>query len=284
MTTATVLGSGLTAGAGRVSPAWLRLREAADASARAADLVAQIQPLLPAGGRAQIHDLGCGTGSMGRWLAPRLTGIQHWILYDRDADLLDHAAADLPVAAADGAAVTIETRQADITRLDPGDLAGASLITASALLDMMTAEELGRFVTTCANAGCPTLVTLSVIGRVDLIPADPLDALMADAFNAHQRRTTGGRSLLGPDAVGAAVDAFTRLGLDVLVRPSPWQFGPAQAALATEWLTGWVGAACEQRPELSVAADAYIRRRLVEAVAGRLSVTVHHHDLLVRHR
>jgi Methyltransferase domain len=274
----------MTAETARVSPAWLQLREPADAAARACDLVEQIQPYLPAGDRALIHDLGCGTGSMGRWLAPRLRGTQHWMMYDRDADLLTGAGAQMPGAAADGAAVTIETRQRDITRLDPGDLAGASLITASALLDMFTAGELERFVTTCARAGCPALVTISVIGRVELTPADPLDARFAGAFNAHQRRTTGGRRLLGPDAVGAAADAFTRLGLDVLVRPSPWRLGAAQADLTAEWFRGWVGAACEQQPELTVAAAGYARHRMAEATAGRLSVRVHHHDLLARPR
>jgi SAM-dependent methyltransferase len=274
----------MTAETVRVSPAWLRLREAADAAARASDLVEEIRPYLPTGDRALIHDLGCGTGSMGRWLAPQLTGTQHWILYDLDADLLTHAAAEMAGEAADGAAVTIETRQRDITRLDPGDLAGASLITASALLDMLTADELERFVTTCARAGCPVLVTISVIGHVEMAPADPLDTRVADAFNAHQRRTTGGRRLLGPDAVGAAVDAFTRLGLDVLVRPSPWCLGVAQADLTAEWFRGWVGAACEQQPELAVAATGYARHRLAEATAGRLSVRVHHHDLLARPR
>lgn len=267
-----------------VSAAWLRLREAADASARASDLVEQIRAHLPAGDLAVIHDLGCGTGSMGRWLAPLLPGTQHWILYDRDAALLAQAAADMPGTAADGAAVTIQTRLRDVTRLDAGDLAGASLITASALLDMMTADELERLVTTCVDAGCPALITISVIGRVDLTPADPLDASITSAFNAHQRRTIGSRRLLGADAVGAAVAAFTRLGADVLVRPSPWRLGPAQANLASEWFTGWVAAACEQRPGLTDAAEAYARRRLAEVTAGRLNVRVHHHDLLARPR
>jgi Methyltransferase domain len=268
----------------RVSAAWLRLREAADAAARASDLVEEVRVHLPAGHGAVIHDLGAGTGAMGRWLAPRLPGTQHWIMCDRDAGLLAHAAADMPGVAADGAAVTIQTRQRDITRLDAGDLAGASLVTASALLDMMTADELERLVTSCADAGCPALMTISVIGRVDLTPDDPLDAHIASAFNAHQRRTTGSGRLLGPDAVDAAVDAFTRLGADVLVRPSPWRLGPAQAALAIQWLTGWVGAACEQRPELTSDAAPYVRRRLAQASAGRLSVRVHHHDLLARPR
>ena len=274
----------MTAEPVRVSASWLRLREAADAAARASDLVEEVRVHLPAGDCAVIHDLGAGTGSMGRWLAPRLTGRQHWILYDRDVDLLAHAAEGMPARAADGAAVTVETRQRDITRLGPGELAGASLVTASALLDMMTADELERLVTTCADAGCPALVTISVIGRVDLTPADPLDESIASAFNAHQRRTTGSGRLLGPDAVDAAVDAFTRLGADVLVRPSPWRLGAAQAALASEWLTGWVGAACEQRPELTSDASAYVRGRVAQASAGRLSVRVHHHDLLARPR
>jgi hypothetical protein len=268
----------------RVSPAWLGLREPADADARASDLPDLVRQHLPVGGRAVIHDLGSGTGSMGRWLAPRLAGAQHWVLHDRDVDLLAHAATKPPGVAADGAAVTIEIRHGDITRLDPGDLAGASLITASAVLDLMTADELERFVTCCVDAGCPALVTISVTGRVDLTPADPLDEGIAGAFNAHQRRTVGGRPLLGPDAVHAAVDAFTRLGAGVSVRPSPWRLGAAHAALSAAWCTGWVSAACEQRPELAGAAAAYARRRLAEATAGRLSVTVHHHDLLARPR
>ena len=180
----------MTAEGIRVSRGWLALREPADAAARAPDLVEQLRRRLPTAGRQVIHDLGCGTGSMGRWLAPRLPGPQHWVVHDRDADLLAVAAADLPGEAADGAAVTVETRQSDITRLDPGDLAGATLITASAMLDLLTGEELAGLVAVCAGAGCPVLLTLSVVGRVDLSPADPLDARVAAAFDAHQRRTT----------------------------------------------------------------------------------------------
>lgn len=270
MTTATV----------RVSPDWLRLREAADAAARATDLVDEVQRHLAAGSRTVIHDLGCGTGSMARWLAPQLRGTQHWVMYDRDAELLTRATEIRPGPAADGAAVTVVTRQRDITRLGHADLRGASLITASALLDMMTADELARFVTTCARVRCPVLVTLSVIGRVELTPPDPLDASIADAFNAHQRRAAGGTRLLGPDAVGVAMDAFTRLGAQVLVRASPWRLGSADAVLTTQWFSGWVGAACEQRPELGFAAAPYARRRLTEAGRGRLGVSVHHQDLL----
>ena len=72
-----------------------------------------------------IHDLGGGTGAMGRWLAPLVPGPQHWIVHDRDADLLAIAAAERPSLAADGAAVTVETERSDITRLHHAELAGA---------------------------------------------------------------------------------------------------------------------------------------------------------------
>jgi SAM-dependent methyltransferase len=265
----------------RVSRGWLELREPADAAARAPELVDQLRRRLPPAGRHVIHDLGCGTGAMGRWLAPRLAGPQHWVVHDRDADLLAVAAENLPGAAADGAAVTVETRQSDITRLDPDDLADATLITGSAILDLLTGEELAGLVTACADAGCPVLLTLSVVGRVDLSPADPLDASVAAAFDAHQRRATERGRLLGPDAVAAASEAFSRLGAEVLVRPSPWQLGAREADLAAQWFIGWVGAACEQQVELVAEADAYAHRRLAEATAGELVVTVDHADLLI---
>jgi hypothetical protein len=264
----------------RVSSQWLRLREPADAAARSTDLATKALGLLGGATPVVVHDLGCGSGSMGRWLAPLLDGPQHWVLHDRDADLLEVAAAEPPPVSADGAAVTVETRRDDLTRLGPGELAGASLVTASALLDMLTAAELARFVTSCVEAACPVLVTLSVTGRVRLQPDDPLDPVLAAAFNDHQRRTTGGRTLLGPDAARAAVGAFGALGSRVEVRPSPWRLDSTHGSLMAEWLDGWVGAAVEQRPILSTAASGYFARRRADLEHGRLAVTVPHVDLL----
>jgi hypothetical protein len=271
----------MTAEVIRVSREWLGLREPADAAARARDLVERLRQSLPATGRRVIHDLGGGTGSMGRWLAPLLPGPQQWVVHDLDADLLQAAAAGRPGPAADGAEVTVECKQSDVTRLRPGDLTDASLITASALLDLLTEDELGALVTVCGGAGCPVLLTLSVVGRVALTPADPLDRRIAAAFDAHQRRTTAQGRLLGPDAVTVAVEMFRRLGAVVLVRPSPWQLGALQAGLTAKWLTGWVGAAREQQVELGTETGVYARRRLAQATAGQLAVTVDHADMLV---
>jgi hypothetical protein len=262
----------MTATATRVSPEWLLLREPADAAARSAELVERLRRCLAKAGPLVIHDLGGGSGAMGRWLAPQLRGEQHWVVHDRDIGLLDLAAAGVPGPAADGAAVTVEARRSDITRLTPGDLAGASLVTASALLDLLTADGLTRMLRACS--GRPALLTLTVAGHVTLSPADPLDTRIGAAFNAHQRRD----GLLGPDAVATAVN---ELGGELLVRPSPWRLNGTHADLTAEWLDGWIAAACEQEPALTVEAGAYRDRRLAQAAAGELVVTVDHADLLV---
>jgi hypothetical protein len=271
----------MTVEAIRVSSSWLDLREAADAAARARELVDHLRHRVPAGDPWLIHDLASGSGAMGRWLAPLLPGPQRWVLHDRDADLLALAAVNVPGPAADGAEVAVETRVSDVTQLGPDDFAGATLVTASALLDLLTWDELTALIHACTGAGCPVLLALSVTGRVQLLPPDPLDARVAAAFDAHQRRTTPRGRLLGPDAVEAAVECFRRLGAEVVVRPSPWRLGTTEGDLAVEWLTGWMDAACEQDPELAHDADFYRRRRLREAEAGALAVKVGHADLLV---
>jgi hypothetical protein len=257
----------------RAGSDWLALREPADAEARSAVLVGELVGRLPSGPTV-VHDLGSGTGSMLRWLAPRLPTPQRWVLHDRDAELL--ALAHPP---GDGR-IPVDTRHGDLTRLAPNELADATLLTASALLDMMTADELGRLVDLCAGVGRPVLVSLSVTGQVELAPEDPLDARLRDAFNAHQRRDLGAGRLLGPGAVGEAAASFDRLGFDVRTEASPWRLGPARASLTRAWFEGWVAAACEQEPALDALAAPYVGRRLAELDAGRLAATVGHLDLL----
>ena len=264
----------------RVPAGWLELRELADAEARDRGLVEHLRPHLRARGTVVIHDLACGTGSFGRWLAPLLTGPQRWVLHDLDEDLLEAAAASPPLQASDGSTVTVETRTSDVTGLAPEDLADAALITASALLDLLTREELDRLIDVCAETRCPVLLSVSVVGRVELRPAHLLDSRLAAAFNAHQRRMTPRGRLLGPDAVEAARAGFRRHGARVLVRPTPWRLGATESRLASEWLAGWIAAACEQSPDLASEIDSYTRRRLAQAEAGELDVTVAHADLL----
>jgi SAM-dependent methyltransferase len=264
------------------APDWLALREPADAEARAIDLVEDLRAGHPAPGR--ILDLGAGTGSMARWLAPRMPGPQHWVLVDRDTDLLAHARERLPATARDGSRVTADTRVLDIGTLTADDLAGPDLqpdlVTASALLDVLTADEVDAIAAACVGAGCAALLTLSVTGQVRLEPSEPRDLAFGAAFDAHQQRPVDGRRLLGPTAAAAAEAAFTRRGAHVRSRASPWRLGLDDVDLAVAWLHGWVAAAVAQDPDLARHADAYLARRIEAAERGRLRVAVGHLDLL----
>ncbi|MFR9804978.1 SAM-dependent methyltransferase [Pseudonocardia sp. RS010] len=255
-----------TPGSPVCTPDWLALREPADAEARASDLV---EPLRALRTPLVVRDLGCGSGSMGRWLAPRLPRPQRWYLHDRDPRLLAIAAGSVP-------GEPVEGELADLT-----DLAGAALVTCSALLDLLTADEVHRLARLSVEAGAAALFTLSVTGGVRLTPAEPLDAEVAAAFDAHQRRKVAGRRLLGPDAGAVAAEAFRALGATVTTRPSPWRLGAAHPELTEEWLRGRLAAACEQEPALAREASPYLRRRLDALAAGELRAEVGHVDLLV---
>ena len=266
----------------RLSPEWLDLREAADAAARDRR-PRRAAPAAPPGD-AHAGDPRPRAAAPGRWAAGSrrcLRGGSVGSCTIVTATCWTSPQPTFPAPAADGASVEVETRQSDITQLLPDDLADATLITASALLDLMTGDALAGLIDVCSDVGCPVLLTLSVVGRVELDPMEPLDSRVAAAFDAHQRRMTVDGRLLGPDAAAAAAEGFRRRGAEVLVRPSPWRLGADAAGLAAEWLSGWLAAAFEQDAELAVEAETYGSRRLTQARAGQLAVTVDHADLLV---
>lgn len=277
------------------TPDWLALRAPADAAARSAGLARALARLIgPASARATdtgrhdaepvvVHDLGAGTGSMTRWLAPRLPGPQHWVLRDGDAGILAHL--DLRSVADDaGRPVRAQTVVEQLGELPNDAFVGATAVTASALLDVVTAAEAERIVAACIAAGAPALFSLNVTGAVTLHPSAHADAelerAIGAAFNDHQRRDAGGRRMLGPDAVPVVAGLFAAAGWRVRTAPTPWRLGAADGPLAAEWFDGWVDAAVEQRPDLAAAADAYRRQRRSAAAVGRLRVTVAHEDLL----
>ena len=281
----------------RVTPGWLALREPADAAARPGEFAETIARRLAerqirAGAQElTIHDLGAGTGSVLRWLAPLLPGPQRWVLHDSDAELARHAHCDGLRAARDQP-VRVEYRIDDVTRLAATDLAGADLITASALVDILTADEIRRLVTACATASCPALLSLGVTGVVAMNPPHPLDATLMVAFNEHQRRPARGGRLLGPEGADFAAGEFAVRNYTVSIMQSPWLLGGDEraptgegppdrgGALAAEWLRGWVDAGIEQRPDLARDSRTYLRTRDEQIARGELTISVGHIDVL----
>jgi hypothetical protein len=262
----------------QVSPDWLLLRADVDDRSRSAELAQAAAALLPAG-RQVVHDLGSGSGAMMRWLAPLLRGPQRWVLHDADAGILEHRD-PRPTVDASGLPVVCRTSVEELEDLHASTLAGATLVVASALLDVITADEARTIVDACVEIGAPVLFSLTVAGRIELDPPDQADPLFTNAFNAHQRRDADGRSLLGPDAVEVVARLFVAAGWQVRTAGTPWELTPADGALTAEWLDGWLAAAVEQQPELGGLAGEYRARRLGQLAAGELRVVVHHEDVL----
>ncbi|GAA4156467.1 SAM-dependent methyltransferase [Leifsonia shinshuensis] len=276
-----------------VSADWLALREAEDARARSRRLARAVPGILggvpdgrAAGARPlAVHDLGSGTGSMMRWLAPQLPGPQTWVLHDWNAGLTARAVAGEPPEDRSGRPVAIESRVTPLDRLAPADLAGADLVTASALLDVVTAQEAHAIVDACVAVGAPVLLPLSVTGDVELRPWDPRDILVARAFNEHQRREVDGRRLLGRFGAPIARGLLGRAGWHVRTALTTWRLDRRDPRLLAEWFDGWLDAAVEQEEGdrdrvLLDQARGYRELRRDQQRLGALSAVVYHLDVL----
>ena len=262
-----------------VSREWLALREQEDARARSRELALAASGLLGPG-RIVIHDLGSGTGSMMRWLAPLLPGPQTWVLHDWNANLIERATNGIVPLDRERRPVSIRTRTGELAHLGPDDLDGASLVTASALLDVLTSDEMRAVARACVAVGCPVLLSLSVTGEVRLEPRDPRDDVFGASFNAHQERRSGGRRLVGPAGVALAQRLFLEAGWNIRPAATFWRLGDHDPRLLDQWFHGWFDAALEQRADLRVDGAEYRTLRSSQLRRGALSAVVVHTDLL----
>ncbi len=256
---------------------WLALREGADASARAAALVARLRSARS--GPFAILDLGSGTGANLRYLAPRLGAAQDWLLVDVDAALLERAG--LATGAGPARASRVRSTRLDLAReLAALEIPAHGLVTASALLDLVSRPWLEALAARCAAAEADVLFALTYDGRIELGPPDPEDAAVRALVNRHQRRDKGFGAALGPAAARAAADAFAAVGYAMATAPSDWRLGPADAALQRALLQGWTQAAAEVEPAWADRLAAWHARRAAPIEAGRATAVVGHVDLL----
>jgi len=258
---------------------WLTLREGVDHRSRATALEQQLAAFGAAAGWSRAVDLGCGTGSNLRHLAPRLSWVREWTLVDHDAGLL--------------ARVTLQHRPAPTLRRVEGTLeheglatiADVDLVTASALLDLVTASWLDELVERVVAGQRGALFALSYSGDVQWQGvADPDDAWMASVVNRHQQGEKPMGRALGPEAVPHAARAFERRGYHCVVAESPWVLDPAQSpddlGLALAWLEGWVAAAHQLEPAETSRIDGWAERRRQAMRTGQAGVRIGHFDLL----
>ncbi|HXR87831.1 MAG TPA: class I SAM-dependent methyltransferase [Stellaceae bacterium] len=277
---------------------WLKLRESADLAARSPTLARRFAAALPARRPLRLIDLGSGTGANTRALLPRITGDQDWRLIDRDRELLVAQAEEFtlwarrqgyPITAGGGRA-RIEAQPAhweieampldldhDLATLGEAEFDG---ITAASFFDLVSREWLERFIALLVEHPAPFLAVLNVDGRREWQPQLADDALVAEAFAAHQRRVKDFGAALGSAAPDVMDALLQQAGFHVERAATDWRLAPRDAALLAALIAGEAAAAREAAPEAAVRIDAWEQRRGGLLGENKLALIIGHCDLL----
>ncbi|WP_061931796.1 hypothetical protein [Aureimonas sp. AU22] len=248
---------------------WLDLREPADHAARDETLLEAARAFLRGGGPSPLAvDLGSGTGSTLRAFGP--DAAVRWRLVDHDPRLLDAALVRLEGFDA------VERVVADLGTLPADALAGARLVTASALFDLASRAVVERIAARLAAGRIGLYAALNYDGSTNWDPPLELDSEVLAAFNAHQRGDKGLGAALGPSAAEALRTAFEAQGYVVRVAPSPWRLGADQRPLRDALLAGFVDAVGETGAVEATGLADWARARRERPAAARVG----HWDVL----
>jgi SAM-dependent methyltransferase len=277
----------------RFDPDWLALREDFDAESRSRALARCLLGVLPE--RPRLLDLGAGTGSLFRFLAPLIKRPQTWVFIDADTDLLGEAfrataewakTRGWTVAWPRGAllihtptgAWRIEGLALDLADAPAGlPLAQTDAVLCSALLDLVSATWVERL---AAALHTPFFAGLSVDGRHAWLPRHPADAITAVGFRRDQRRDKGFGPALGVHAPSVAMRTFAARGFAVTSAPADWRVPRSARRMTGALVRSTAAGARATLPARHAAIAGWEAARTRQAVQGRLAIRVGHRDLL----
>ncbi len=277
---------------------WLGLRYRFDEAARSDLITQRVAALCQKKTPLRVLDLGAGTGANFRYLAPRLGGDQTWLLVDQSGALLTQARKEIGDMAAarswqvegpDDASLAVRGThnwavQTEILDMAEGinslDFRAFDLVTASALTDLVSPAWFQRLIEACWDARALVAIVLTYDGRKIWDPPEPMDGVMLDWFNGHQRTDKGFGPAMGPDATALMIEAAQNVGYTTLRDGSDWHIGPGDGPMH-EAMIGWLTLATEEfKPDeiAGIRRWAAKRRRLIDA--GACTLTVGHFDIL----
>jgi len=269
------------------SAEWLDCREPVDHRSRDPGLVRQLAAWLAGRGAVTVADLGCGTGSNLRALAPSLGPTQSWTLIDNDRALLAEAirrlgdwadrlsgGGDRWQAEKAGCRIDIRLRALDLAGGLEG-MAAVDLVTASALFDLVSPAAIRDMARQVGARGAAFYTVLSFDGLQSWTPDHPADSAMLEAFLAHQRRDKGFGPAAGAQANAELAAAFAAQGYDVRTADSPWRLETGDRRLIEMLAQGFADAVAETgavAPETIESWRAVTRDRAVVGHADLLAL------------
>ena len=276
---------------------WLSLRERLDQAARDKMLGVTLSQRLPM--RPRLLDLGAGTGSLFRFMAPIIARSQSWIFAEFDRSLIE-AAFDRTVDWAIGCGFSahlsrgsrapalvigtsretwrIETLALDLAAVPQGlPLDGVDAVACSALLDLVSRRWMERLF---AALQTPFYASLTVDGRDAWFPRHPADRTVRLAFRRDQRREKGLGLALGVDAARLAEELLAASGFETLGARSDWGIGRGERRLGRLFAQMTAQAASQAMPAQAGKIAAWCNARLDQAGRAQLSIRIGHRDVL----
>jgi SAM-dependent methyltransferase len=276
------------------SAEWLDVRERFDARSRSRSLAQQFAAMLP--DEPRILELGAGTGSLFRWLAPIIGRKQHWICLDHDAAHLDfglrrtaawarargytvrHDASSHCLSVhAPRATWSIETRCGDVAESIPA--AAIDGATCSALLDLLPEDGLETMLHVLRDR--PFYAAMTVLGRQWTNRQHPRDRLVMRGFADAEHGLFPAEARLGPDAVRFAQAVCRTIGLNCVTARSDWSIGPRDRDMLRHLLGFHASGARAASPRHRRLIDGWEHCQHIAIDARRLAMRVAHSDILV---
>ncbi|EJN02230.1 class I SAM-dependent methyltransferase [Phyllobacterium sp. YR531] len=217
---------------------WLDLREPVDGRARDWTLLEKAAQFVRKAKRQTIVDLGSGTGSTYRAIAPLIPDA-NWRLVDLDERLLEQAARRHQQKN------NIIYQNADLNDLAFLGLREADLVSASALFDLCSNAFIERLADELSRHRIGLYAALNYNGKIMFDVPHPDDAAVVKLFNDHQRSDKGLGPALGPESSRALTALFTKIGYHVEVAQSDWRIDEDAVELHQIFVDGLASAVAE---------------------------------------
>ncbi len=205
----------------KFSSEWLTFREQEDLLARNSTILECVTEHLKGTKRLNILDIGCGTGATMRALLPEIKQPQHWTLLDADQELLARARClNQPLVSDPN--YTLETVFADLTSGFGFLNREYSLVTATALLDLVSEAWIKKFVMALKHNNLSFYCSITPNNRIEIDPKDNLDKKVICTFNSHRYSDKGFGMSLGGHATDFTIEQLQRSGFNVSSASETW--------------------------------------------------------------
>jgi len=279
--------------------AWLDLREPADVAARAPELVKWLSEWSGRYEHVTVVDLGAGTGSCLRAIAPHMGSRQSWRLIDRSGVLLDEAVKRLSkwahqrslsarveqnvwrcIGEISNYSVVFEEQDLATGPVDSGSV--VDLVTVSAVLDLVSKEWCTNLARWCSEKGAALYTCLNYDGQFHFAPSHPDDSLVRSVVNTHQRTDKGMGPALGSSAIEVLAEALSAAKYQFVIAPSPWLLGSDSSALQTALVRDWSDLVFRQGGMYAARVSRWRNFRMAAIKARQSHLSVGHVDLWAR--